>query len=321
MARERRVGNRPRDDHRAPARRGRARRVADRPRRGVPDDEHGARRRCRRHARPRRLRGRPAGLRARGMSVVVAGVAESDLGVVGPGMTPGDLMAQASYRAVEDAGLAVEDVDGLFATSSQLPMATLNLCEELRIATRWTDSTNVGGSSFLVHVQHARTALEAGLCDVALIAYGSTQRSTGRSRASVQEVSPWEAPYRPWLPVTGYALAAARHMHEFGTTREQLAEVAVAARKWAALNPVAWSREPLSVEDVLAAPMVCDPLGVRDCCLVTDGGGAGVRPREGDGPGGRVLGCGVAHTHRHISEMPSLTTTCAVESGAAAFAE
>jgi acetyl-CoA acetyltransferase len=255
------------------------------------------------------------------MTVVVAGVAESDLGEAGPGTTPGDLMAQASLRALADAGLRAEHVDGLFATSSQLPMATLNLCEELRIAPRWTDSTNVGGSSFLVHVQHARAALEAGLCDVALIAYGSTQRSTGRSRASVQEVSPWEAPYRPWLPVTGYALAAARHMHEFGTTREQLAEVAVAARKWAALNPVAWSREPLSVEDVLAAPMVCDPLGVRDCCLVTDGGGAVVMTREGDGPGVPVLGCGVAHTHRHISEMPSLTTTCAVESGAAAFAE
>ncbi len=255
------------------------------------------------------------------MTVVVAGVAESDLGEAGPGTTPGDLMAQASHRALRDAGIPVEDVDGLFATSSQLPMATLNLSEELRVVPRWTDSTNIGGSSFLAHVQHARAALEAGLCSVALIAYGSTQRSTGRSKASVQEISPWEAPYRPWLPVTGYALAAARHMHEFGTTREQLAEVAVAARAWAALNPVAWSRDPLTVEDVLAAPMVCDPLGVRDCCLVTDGGGAVVLVREGDAPGVPVLGCGLAHTHRHISEMPSLVETCAVESGAAAFAE
>jgi acetyl-CoA acetyltransferase len=157
---------------------------------------------------------------------------------------------------------------------------------------------------------------------VALIAYGSTQRSTGRSRASVQEISPWEAPYRPWLPVTGYALAAARHMHEFGTTREQLAEVAVAARGWAALNPVAWSRSPLTVEDVLAAPMICDPLGVRDCCLVTDGGGAVVLTRAEDARRPvHVLGCGVAHTHRTISSMPSLVETPAVVSGAAAFAE
>jgi acetyl-CoA acetyltransferase len=256
------------------------------------------------------------------MSVSVAGVAESDLGVVAPGTTPGDLMAQASLRALEDAGLSVGDVDGLFAASSQLPMATLNLGEELRIAPRYTDSTNIGGSSFEAHVHHARAALEAGLCSVALIAYGSTQRSVGRSRSSVQEISPWESPYRPWLPVAAYALAASRHMHEFGTTREQLAEVAVAARAWAALNPVAWSREPLSVADVLAAPMVCDPLGVRDCCLVTDGGGAVVMTRSEDARRPvNVLGCAVAHSHRHISEMPSLVSTAAVSSGAAAFAE
>src|SRR3954468_8979564 len=115
MARERRVGDRLRDDDRAPSRRGRARRVADRPRRGLPDDERRVRRRGRGDARARRLRGRPAGVRARRMTVVVAGVAESDLGVVGPGMTPGDLMAQASYRALEDAGLSVSDVDGLWA--------------------------------------------------------------------------------------------------------------------------------------------------------------------------------------------------------------
>src|SRR3954452_20685625 len=253
------------------------------------------------------------------MSVAVVGVAESDLGEVGPGMTPGDLMAQASLRALEEAGLSAGDVDGLFATSSQLPMATLNLGEELRVAPRYTDSTNIGGSSFEAHVQHARAALEAGLCSVALIAYGSTQRSGGRRRSSVREISPWEAPYRPWLPVAAYALAASRHMHEFGTTRELLAEVAVAARAWASLNPVAWAREPLTVDDVLAAPMVCDPLGVRDCCLVTDGGRAVVMVREADAPCGRavpVLGCGVSHTHRQISEMPSLVETPAVASGA-----
>src|SRR4051794_32801689 len=326
MARQRGARDGLRQHRRAPPRRGAARRLARRSRRGLSHDEHRPRRRRARDARARGLRRRrAAGVRG-GMTVVVAGVAESDLGEAGPGTTPGDLMAQASLRALADAGLRAEHVDGLFATSSQLPMATLNLCEELRIAPRWTDSTNVGGSSFLVHVQHARAALEAGLCDVALIAYGSTQRSTGRSRASVQEVSPWEAPYRPWLPVTGYALAAARHMHEFGTTREQLAEVAVAARRWAALNPVAWSREPLSVEDVLAAPMVCDPLTVRDCCLVTDGGAGPVvdpaeRARSLPKPPVHLLGAAEAHAHRHISPMPSLVETAAVESGARAFAE
>jgi acetyl-CoA acetyltransferase len=260
------------------------------------------------------------------MSVAIAGVAESDLGEVAPGLTPVDLMGQAALRALEDCGLGVADVDGLFASSTQLPMATLNLGEYLGIQPRYTDSTQIGGSSFEAHVNHARAAIAAGLCDVALIAYGSNQRSVGRAKASVQEISPWEEPYRPMLPVTGYALAASRHMHEFGTTREQLAEVAVAARRWARLNPVAWSREPLTVEDVLASPMVCEPLGVRDCCLVTDGGAAAVvvsaeRARSLRRPPVHVLGCGEAHTHRHISSMPDLTTTAAVQSGERAYAE
>ncbi|HEY3191040.1 MAG TPA: acetyl-CoA acetyltransferase, partial [Solirubrobacteraceae bacterium] len=229
-------------------------------------------------------------------------------------------------RALEDCGLGPGDVDGLFSASSQLPMPTLNLGEELGIQPRYSDSTNIGGSSFEAHVNHARAAITAGLCDVALIAYGSTQRSVGRAKASHAEVSPYEAPYRPMLPIAGYALAAARHMHEFGTTREQLAEVAVAARNWAQLNPVAWSRDPLTVDDVLAAPMVCDPLSVRDCCLVTDGGAAAVvvsaeRARSLRKPPVHLLGAAEAHTHRHISAMPDLTRTAAVESGARAFAE
>jgi acetyl-CoA acetyltransferase len=258
--------------------------------------------------------------------VAIAGVAESDLGEVAPGMTPADLMAQASRRALEDCGLDVGDVDGLFATSTQLPMSTLNLGEYLGIRPRYSDATNIGGSSFEAHVNHARLAIAAGACDVALIAYGSTQRSLGRAKAATSEVSPWEAPYKPMLPIAGYALAASRHMHEFGTTREQLAEVAVAARAWARMNPVAWSRDPLAVDDVLASPLVCDPLTVRDCCLVTDGGGAAVlvsaeRARSLRKAPVHVLGAAEAHSHRHISGMPDLTTTAAVESGRRAFAE
>jgi acetyl-CoA acetyltransferase len=255
----------------------------------------------------------------------IAGVAESDLGAVAEGMTPPDLMAQASLAALADAGLEVGDVDGLFAASTQLPMATLNLGQYLGIEPHYSDSTQVGGSSFVAHLQHAGAAIEAGLCEVALIAYGSTQRLVGRGSASVQEVDPYEAPYRPILPVAAYALAASRHMHEFGTTREQLAEVAVAARGWAAMNPKAFKRDPLSVADVLDAPMVCDPLGLRDCCLVTDGGGAAVltsleRARSLRRPPVAVLGAGEAHSHRHISGMPDLTRTAALQSGERAFA-
>ena len=139
---------------------------------------------------------------------------------------------------------------------------------------RYIDGTIIGGSSFMFHIQHAMMALDAGLCEVAVIAYGSTQRSIGRQNASVREINPFETPYRPFLPSTAYALAASRHMHEFGTTREQMAEVAVAAREWALRNPVAWEKKPLTVEEVLSARMVSYPFTVRDICLVTDGGGA-----------------------------------------------
>jgi acetyl-CoA acetyltransferase len=258
--------------------------------------------------------------------VAIAGVAESDLGQVEHGMTPADLMAQASLRALEDCGLTAADVDGLFAASTQMGMATVSLGEYLGIRPRYSDSTQIGGSSFEAHVNHARAAIGAGLCDVALIAYGSTQRSAGRERSRLREPSPYEDAYRPWLPMTAYALAAQRHMHEFGTTREQLAEVAVAARQWAQLNPAAWSRDPLTVDDVLALPTLCDPFTVRDCCLVTDGGAAAIvvsaeRARSLRKAPVHVLGAAEAHTHRHIAAMPDLVRTCAVESGERAFAE
>jgi acetyl-CoA acetyltransferase len=249
---------------------------------------------------------------------VIAGVAESDLGAVPPGTRPEDLMGQAAVAALDDAGLELSDVDGLFSAASQLNMATLSAGEYLGIQPRYADATQIGGSSFIAHLQHAHAAIDAGLCEVALIVYGSTQRLVGRGGASRQEVDPYEAPYEPANPMTAYALAAARHMHEFGTTAEQLAEVAVSARRWAQLNPKAWSRDALTIEDVLAAPRVCDPLGVRDCCLITDGGGAAVVV-AGD-RGVRLLGAGEAHSHRNIASMPDLTRTAAVESGARAFA-
>jgi acetyl-CoA acetyltransferase len=256
--------------------------------------------------------------------VAIAGAAEAQMGLALPGLSASDVMAEAARGALADAGLTPADVDGVFAAATQLPWASVNLAEDLGIRARHTDSTMIGGSSPMAHVAHARAAINAGLCDVALIAYGSTQRSVGRGRASVQELDPWEAPYAPVLPVSAYALSAARHMHQYGTTPEQLASVAVSARRWAQRNPGAWAREELTIEDVLAAPRVCDPLGVRDCCLVTDGGAAIVvtsaaRARTLRRPPVFVLGAGEAHSHRHVSSMPDLTTTAAVESGARAF--
>src|SRR5262249_24638344 len=156
-------------------------------------------------------------------------------------------MARGMVRALEDCGLALKDVDGLLCATAQSRTSGLNLAEYLGISPAFIDTTILGGSSFEFHVAHATAALQLGLCQVAVIAYGSTQRTIGRRQASVREYNHYETPYRPFLPSTAYALAASRHMHQYGTTREQLAEVAVAARQWALMNPIAWEKNPLTI--------------------------------------------------------------------------
>jgi acetyl-CoA acetyltransferase len=257
-------------------------------------------------------------------SVAIVGAAESDLGAVAALMSPMDLMAQGIHRALEDAGLTLADVDGLFCATTQARTSAMSLAEYLGLPNAYTDSTIVGGSSFEVHVAHAHAAMEAGLCSVAVVAYGSTQRTVGRRAASSREFNPYETPYRPFLPATAYAMAANRHMHEYGTTREQMAAVAVAARQWALLNPVAWEKKPLTIADVLNARPISDPFTVRDICLVTDGGGAIVLVKADRGRALKhtpvyVLGSGQSITHASISSMPVLTHTGAIESGARAY--
>jgi acetyl-CoA acetyltransferase len=257
-------------------------------------------------------------------SAAIVGVAESDLGAVARDMSPIDLMAQGIQRALADCGLKLSDVDGLLCATAQSRTSGLNLAEYLGISPAFIDTTILGGSSFMFHVAHAQAALQLGLCNIAVIAYGSTQRTIGRRQASVREYNPYETPFRPFLPSAAYALAASRHMHEFGTTREQLAAVAVAAREWALLNPVAWEKEPLTIDQVLSARMISYPFTVRDCCLVTDGGGAVImttaeRARSLKKPPVYVLGCGQAITHANISSMPDLTVTGAAQSGRRAY--
>src|SRR6266481_7156311 len=257
-------------------------------------------------------------------SAAIVGVAESDLGAVAPEMSAVDLMAQGIHRALSDCGLRLSDVDGLLCATAQSRTSGLSLAEYLGISSAFIDSTILGGSSFMFHVAHAQAALQLGLCQVAVIAYGSTQRTIGRRHASVREYNPYETPFRPFLPSTAYALAASRHMYQFGTTREQLAAVAVAAREWALLNPAAWEKKPLTIEGVLSSRMVSHPLTVRDCCLVTDGGGAIVvtsaeRARSLKKPPAYVLGFGQSVTHASISNMPDLTVTGALAAGKAAY--
>jgi acetyl-CoA acetyltransferase len=251
------------------------------------------------------------------------------IGTAGCGEAPGrsaiELLAEASLAALADAGLPLSAVDGLFCATLNHAFPTLSVTEYLGIRPRYADGTNIGGSSFEAHLLHAALALDAGLCDVALICYGSNQRSAGGKLHSMSEPQIHEAPYRPRMPVTAYALAANRHMHQFGTTREQLAEVAVAARGWANLNPAAFARGPLSIADVLASRMVSDPLTVLDCCLVTDGGAACVMTRadmarDRPRPPAYLLSAAGAQWHRTISTMPDLTVTAASESGPRAFA-
>src|ERR1700719_1780501 len=254
----------------------------------------------------------------------IVGVAESDLGQVADGLSVIDLMAQGTGRALDDCGLSLKDVDGLFSATTQVRLSVLALAEYLGINPSFLGSTIVGGSSFEYHVAHAMGAISLGLCNVALIAYGSSQRSIGRKQASVREINPYETPFKPFMPSSAYALAASRHMHQYGTTREQLAAVAVAAREWALLNPVAWEKKPLTIPEVLSARMISYPFTVRDICLVTDGGGAVImttaeRARSLKKPPIYVLGCGQAITHANISSMPDLTVTGALQSGRAAY--
>ena len=257
-------------------------------------------------------------------SAAIVGVAESDLGQVADGFSVIDLMAQGIQRALDDCGLRLKDVDGVFSATTQSRLSVLALCEYLGIDPPFIGSTIVGGSSFEYHVAHAMSAIEQGLCNVAVVAYGSTQRSIGRKQASVREINPYELPFNPFMPSSAYAMAAARHMHQYGTTREQLAAVAVAAREWAQLNPVAWDKKPLSIQDVLSARMVSYPFTVRDICLVTDGGGAVIvtsaeRAKSLKKKPAYVLGCGQSTTHSAISSMPDLTVTGALASGKAAY--
>ncbi len=260
----------------------------------------------------------------RGQAAIVGaatyGIGES------PGLESIDLAVHASVKALAQAGLNPADVDGLFVCLPQDFLSGLSLSEYLGIHPKVTDNNRTGGSAFLTHLFWASVALATGQCEVALIAYGSNQRSGAGKLVSAQKAPYFEAMYRPMMPVAAYALAASRHMHQYGTTREQLAEVAVSARQWANKNPEAFMRGPLSIDDVLAARMVADPLSVRDCCLVTDGAAAIVltradRARDHAKRPVHVLGAAAATTHSSIVAMEDLTVTAARESGQRAFAQ
>lgn len=268
----------------------------------------------------RELRGRVAIV-----GVGLAGCGES------PGYTSIELLAQAARIAVADAGLRMHDIDGMCSASLDVAMWPLNVVEYLKLRPKFIEGTSIGGSAFVHHILPSMLALSAGVCDAVLVCYGSNNRTAATNRVArarareVLDPYPFESPYEPFNPPTAYALAAARHMHQYGTTRRHLAEVAVAARRWAQLNPEAFMRDPLTIEEVLGLRMLFDPFTARDCCLVTDGAAAYVmvradRAKDLPGKPVYVLGSATAAWHRQVSGMDDLTVTPSKESGERAFA-
>ena len=259
----------------------------------------------------------------RGKTAVV-GLAESGCGMAS-GWSAMEIMANSVHDALDDAGIKLNEVDGVFAATAFHSMAAMSLSEYLGLKPKFADGSQIGGSSFLSHILTAALALDAGLINVAVVAYGSNQKSIGGFK-TISEAMPYEAQYEPRMPVTAYALAAKRYMHEFGASREDLANVAVSARDWALLNPRAYTYDkgPLTVDDVLSARPIVDPLGKLDCCLVTDGGAAVIMTRSDRAKDTKntpiyLLGAAMEHHHRMVSEMPDLVRTSAIDSSQRAF--
>jgi len=247
-----------------------------------------------------------------------------------PDKSTAQLHAEVMNGALADAGLAKSDVDGYFCAGDAPGLGGLSMIDYLGLKVRHVDSTDTGGSSYLVHVAHAAEAIAAGRCNVALITLAGRPRSEGSSGtqprsygASVPDAA-FEQPYGA-ATVNMYAMCAMRHMHEYGTTSEQLAWIKVAASHHAQHNPHAMLREVVTVDDVVRSPMIADPLHRLDCCVVSDGGGALVvtRPeiaRDLKRPQVRVIGAGEAVKGQSGGKI-DLTFSASAWSGAAAFAE
>lgn len=250
-------------------------------------------------------------LHAQRGTVAIVGAAESDEVGKLPGKSALMLHAEAARNALADAGLGVRDVDAVLSTGRQ---TANDVPEYLGIRPRYLDNTQMGGCSFIAHLQHAMAVINAGIAEVVLVTHGESGASRvgmGGGDRFAPDTPPgqYEMPFGIGGPATRYGLAATRHMHEYGTTKEQMAEVAVSTRRWASLNPRAAMRDPITAADVLASRLIAWPFHLLDCCLVTDGGGALVvtsAARAGDCRTRPVwvLGAGEATCHSIISQMP-----------------
>ncbi len=240
-----------------------------------------------------------------------------------PDKTIPQIHAEIAVGALKDAGLSLQDVDGFFSDAMGLGMGVVSMAEYLGLKLSYMDSTESGGSSYLCHVGHAASAIAEGKCHVALVSLAGKGRG-GPTRYSEAPELGFEAPFGP-VTVAWYALAAQRHMYEFGTTSAQLAEIKVAASHHAQYNPDAFLKNKVTVDEVLASPLVADPLHRLDCCVITDGGGAVVLvspevARDLPRRKVKVLGHGEAPKHTNNGRI-DLTYTGAVWSGPRAFEE
>jgi len=241
------------------------------------------------------------------------------------------LHAESAKGALEDAGLTRADVDGYFCAGDAPGLGPLSMADYLGLKLRHMDSTDSGGSSYIIHVGHAAEAIAAGKCNVALITLAGRPRSEGQATGTAQRAAGGNAPdvqfENPYGPATAnmYAMCAMRHMYQYGTTSEQLAWIKVAASHHAQHNPHAMLRDVVTVEDVVNSPMIADPLHRLDCCVISDGGGAIIVAspevaRSLKRPKVKILGAGEAPKHQMAGHV-DLTYSGAVWSGPAAFAE
>jgi acetyl-CoA acetyltransferase len=263
-----------------------------------------------------------------GRQAAIVGVALSDCGRVDEA-TPYALHAQAARRALADAGLDRSVIDG-FASAGLGTLAPAEVAEYLGLRPTWVDSTSVGGSTWEVMAAHAAEAVAAGHARAVLLVYGSTARAdiragrrTGTLSFGARGPLQFEAPYGHTL-IAKYAMAARRHMHEYGTTIEQLAEVAVQARANAAANPEAMFRDPITVDEILSGPVIADPFTKLHCCIRSDGGAAVLLAarelvRDCRTRPVWVLGTGEHVSHTTMSEWPDFTVSPAAVSGRLAF--
>ena len=262
---------------------------------------------------------------------VIIGIGLSDYPKA-PHLSAMEHHALATQRALADCGIAKQEIDGFCSAGSMGGNIAIDIAEYLGIEHRFIDGTMVGGSSFEFHVEHAAAMIREGACDTVLITDGSDYFSRmgralgtgGHNRGRhVSGSGQWEAPYGNSL-VGSYAMVAQRHMHEYGTTPEQLAEIAVGVREFAGLNPHAMYRDPITVDDVLGSRMIADPLHKLECCVVSDGGGAVImttaeRARDLAPDPIYVLGAANGKSHWNISQMPDFTRSAAAVCGPAAF--